>query len=127
PQKYRNALVVNLHGELLPMPALRNYSDAAKDPLAAPEVRVVTHPEKLRTVRDPAGAATEAARFRVYAYTTNLAAPASQPTIELEVVGMDLTNPATPAPDLRSDVLLQNLRGGVVVGGNSVYQPFRPA
>jgi hypothetical protein len=81
----------------------------------------------LRTVRDPAGAATEAARFRVYAYTTNLAAPASQPTIELEVVGMDLTNPATPAPDLRSDVLLQNLRGGVVVGGNSVYQPFRPA
>src|SRR5690606_33743672 len=33
PAKYKNALMINLHGELLPMPALRNYSDAAKDPI----------------------------------------------------------------------------------------------
>ena len=24
PDKYRNALIINLHGELLPMPSLRN-------------------------------------------------------------------------------------------------------
>ena len=32
PTRYHNAIFVNLHGELLPMPAVRNYSDAAKDP-----------------------------------------------------------------------------------------------
>ena len=28
PEKYRNAMVINLHGELLPMPALRNHAAA---------------------------------------------------------------------------------------------------
>ncbi|GEM_PF-6989907 len=32
PQKYKNALFINLHGELLPVPATRNYADAAKHP-----------------------------------------------------------------------------------------------
>ena len=59
--KYENALIINLHGELLPMPAMRNYSDPAKDPIAHPEWRVVTHPEELRTdisgTPDPTAAA----------------------------------------------------------------------
>src|SRR5262249_2674621 len=46
PNKYRNALVINLHGELLPMPALRNYADPAKEPSTLPDVRVVTHAEQ---------------------------------------------------------------------------------
>ena len=32
PDKYRHALIMNLHGELIPMPSIRNYSDPAKDP-----------------------------------------------------------------------------------------------
>lgn len=52
PQSFTNAMIVNLHGELLPMPAMRNYSDAAKDPANASgvggqHIRVVTHPENL--------------------------------------------------------------------------------
>lgn len=30
--KYKNSIVINLHGELLPVPAIRNYSDPAKAP-----------------------------------------------------------------------------------------------
>ncbi|MGE3172658.1 MAG: hypothetical protein AB7O97_08520 [Planctomycetota bacterium] len=131
PEKYRNALVINLHGELLPMPAVRNYSDAARDPIAAPEVRVVTHAEQIRTVRDPGNdpAATEPARFRVYAYSSNVAS-GSQTVgqIELRVLGVDLTDGTTGAPDLLPDVRLSNLRGGVPVGIlGTGYDVLRPA
>lgn len=50
PDTYRNSLIINLHGELVPFPAIRNYSDAAKSP-DRPELqnlRVVTHPERIR-------------------------------------------------------------------------------
>lgn len=49
-----NSIVINLHGEMLPVVPLRNYSDAAKDPqyfwnTRSPKRawRAVTHPEKL--------------------------------------------------------------------------------
>jgi hypothetical protein len=42
-------------------------------------------------------------------------------------MGMDLTDSATPQADLRSDVVLQNLRGGVTVGGSTAYFPFANA
>jgi type II secretory pathway pseudopilin PulG len=67
PDRYRNALVVNLHGELLPIPPVRNFSDPAKDPAPAghPNVRVVTHPEQIRyDAGDPV-------KFRVYSYVMN--------------------------------------------------------
>jgi len=125
PAKYRNALIVNLHGELLPMPALRNYSDAAKDPALLPEVRVVTHPEQLRTRRDPFGLLTEPATFRVYAYNTyenGYAGPQIMPyPIAVEVLDLDLTDASTPAHDLRPGVVLQDLPGGVTVGGSKSY------
>jgi prepilin-type N-terminal cleavage/methylation domain-containing protein len=66
PDNYTNAIVVNLHGELLPFPPIRNYSDAAKDPggaSALQNVRVVTHPEQLRYLN-----ATDV-KLRVYSYT----------------------------------------------------------
>ncbi|MEB3328256.1 MAG: hypothetical protein VKQ33_03370 [Candidatus Sericytochromatia bacterium] len=56
--KYAQAVVVNLHGELLPVVPLRNYSDPAKDPGDAAtdarikERRLVTHPYKLVTPVD---------------------------------------------------------------------------
>lgn len=126
PHRYRNALVINLHGELLPMPAMRNYSDAARDPVRAREVRVVTHSEKIRTRRDSTGG--DPAKFRVYAYTSNVA-PSWQtvPSIALDVVGLDLTDSTTGEPDLLPGVRLQNLRGGTDVNGDTSYFPFADA
>ncbi len=123
PDKYHNALMINLHGELLPMPALRNYSDAAKEPLAHAHERVVTHPEELRT-RNNDGGNTDPLRLRMYAYRTNareLATPdrMSEPMI-VEVVGVDLTDPGDPTR-LADNVLLHNVPGGVPVAGNSNY------
>jgi hypothetical protein len=84
PQNFTNALIVNLHGELLPMPAMRNYSDAAKDPSnlsgnGGPNIRVVAHPE---CIHYPTGTAMS---LRVYAYydgmdgTGGVTTPANYP------------------------------------------------
>ncbi|MDD4004041.1 MAG: prepilin-type N-terminal cleavage/methylation domain-containing protein [Elusimicrobiaceae bacterium] len=61
---YKNAVLINLHGELLPVPPMRNYSDAAKDPADYPYYRVVTHPEQIRYN------AAEDVVLRVYPYVT---------------------------------------------------------
>ncbi|MFH2001542.1 MAG: prepilin-type N-terminal cleavage/methylation domain-containing protein, partial [Planctomycetota bacterium] len=75
PEAFENAILINLHGELLPMPAVRNYSDAARDPANYPGVRVVTHPRYLCTpmdngdaVTNPTLQATRDLQLRVYAY-----------------------------------------------------------
>ncbi len=67
PSTLGNVLVVNLHGELLPLPPMRNYSDAAKDPqtYTTEYVRAVTHPEKLQVA---SGGET---KLRVYTYVMN--------------------------------------------------------
>ena len=71
PDRYHNSILINLHGELLPMPPMRNYSDAAKIPQGKPGWRAVTHPELLRPRRTPGNAsATDDIRWRVYAYKT---------------------------------------------------------
>jgi len=75
PDKYRNAIVVNLHGEMLPMPPTRNYSDAAAAPELRQGWRVVTHPERLRPKRVAGnGTASDAPRFRVHAFKTSFPA-----------------------------------------------------
>ncbi|MGE3175145.1 MAG: hypothetical protein AB7O97_21130 [Planctomycetota bacterium] len=133
PDKYKNALVINLHGELLPMPALRNYSDAARDPVNLPEVRVVTHPEKLRTLRDTGGV-TEDAVFRVYAYNTDEVdfvagggSPIMPVPIAVDVMDIDLTDPSTlGVPDLLPDVRLEHLPGGVDADGDSSDDDYLP-
>lgn len=73
PDKYLNAMIVNLHAELVPVPPIRNYSDAAKR-IASPDStpvedyylhkRVVTHPEKLKY----ANTEREDIQLRVYPY-----------------------------------------------------------
>jgi hypothetical protein len=71
PERYHNAIVVNLHGELLPMPPVRNVSDAAKDPSGLPGWRAVTHPERIRMVRVAGNdAASTPPCWRVHAYKT---------------------------------------------------------
>lgn len=62
PDEYRNSLIINLHGELIPLPPIRNYSDAAKSPEDQPNLRVVTHPEQIRYDNNAS------AKLRVYAY-----------------------------------------------------------
>tara|TARA_R110002072_G_scaffold4174_1_gene29387 strand:+ start:95099 stop:98599 length:3501 start_codon:yes stop_codon:yes gene_type:complete len=123
PQKFKNALVINLHGELLPMPALRNFSDAAKDPISHPNWRCVTHPEELRTKKDDAGV-TDPLRFRMYAYTDypqyySGVDRMSEPMI-VEIMGVNLVDSVDPTK-LVSAATLQNIPGGVSVGGISDY------
>jgi len=133
PQKHKNSLLVNLHGELLPMPALRNYSDAARDPETPANVglRVVTHPEQLRTRRaDPT---TDPLNLRVYAYNTDnvvtsVPAPLTSAPIAIEVVGMKLVDPATGR--LTAACALTNVPGGVNVGpplGSNYSTSWLPA
>lgn len=71
PADYKNALIVNLHGELLPVPPMRNYSDAAKDPVDFPNRRIVAHPENLYY------ASGSAVKLRVYPYVTDLSLQAN--------------------------------------------------
>ncbi len=97
PTRFENAIFLNMHGEGLPFPPVRNYSDAAKSPTAHPGVRVVTHPAKIRPARDPDGDSnhgdTDDMDFFVYAYKTD---PATGPTtlsvpITLQIFGFDLS------------------------------------
>lgn len=132
PDKYRNALIINLHGELLPMPPMRNYSDPAREPVTMPEVRVVTHPEELRTARNAADPGTsDPVKLRIYAFNTNTqtyTTPAIMPRpMAVDVVGVDLTEGG--GPRLKHDHQLQCLRGGVPVGplNDTTYQNFAPA
>ncbi|MCX7795386.1 MAG: type II secretion system GspH family protein [bacterium] len=89
PDRYKNSIIINLHGELMPFPPLRNYSDPAKDPINYPGVRVVTHPEKLKYDT------TEDVNLRVYAY---LMPEYSSPdnvgyiTILLRGINLDINN-----------------------------------
>ncbi len=66
---YQNILLINLHGELVPMPPMRNYSDPAKRPTMADtfnqKVRAVVHSENLRY---PAGSSI---KLRAYTWTTD--------------------------------------------------------
>jgi prepilin-type N-terminal cleavage/methylation domain-containing protein len=65
PADFQNAIFINLHGELFPFPPIRNYSDPAKEPVDFANVRVVTHPERLRYRND------DELKIRVYGYRIN--------------------------------------------------------
>jgi hypothetical protein len=126
PRKFRNAIFLNLHGEGLPVPPLRNYSDPAKDPATRPGVRVVTHPARLRAARDPNGDGdhddTQDVELRVYAW---LAGPDAGPKvlnepITLTIPGLKLDenvngqNPARP-----TTLSVRRLVGGIDVENGS--------
>ncbi|MCR9248326.1 MAG: hypothetical protein NXI31_25135 [bacterium] len=130
PEKYKNALVINLHGELLPMPPLRNYSDAARVPLKAPHVRVVTHPEELRTMRDDVSpGSSDPVVLRMYAYLDdpnysgidriNSSDPIAPNYTIVDVMGVDLVDETTFK--MMSFARLQCVPGGVPANGTSDY------
>jgi prepilin-type N-terminal cleavage/methylation domain-containing protein len=62
PSSFANAMLLNMHGELLAYPPLRDYSDAAKDPWEFPDERVVTQPDDLEF------ASGSTITLRTYAY-----------------------------------------------------------
>lgn len=118
PADYRNAILVNLHGELFPFPPIRNVSDPAKDPITYPNIRVVTHPEQLRYNN------TDDVKLRVYSFRTD---PGGATSI--------LNNPITVVLngiiwDPVANVDIKAIRGGVDLptGGCSPdpYQEFFP-
>ncbi len=139
PNRYHNAILVNLHGELLPMPALRNFSDAARSPAGTltKGLRVVTHGEQLRFNRASTVSASENVRLRVYAYRTNPATAmgsidtqlTGRKPITLQVMDANLTKNINGAGTGPVTLRVKRLRGGVDPGNaNKDYDAaFNPA
>ena len=114
PALYRNAIVINLHGELFPFPPIRNYSDAAKDPPRFPYVRAVTHPERIHYGNG------DGIRLRVYSYHTNVANPGSVPnrlTRPISIVLRDIRW----TPDFAA---ITRIAGGIDADGNGSPDPY---
>lgn len=104
PAKYKNALFINLHGELIPLPPIRNFSDAAKSPVASPYGRAVTHPEKLNHRTN------EVVRFRVHAHQSD---PAQSPYPNNRIPLITVVIKNLPAGIGPADVSLTRIEGGV--------------
>lgn len=115
-----NSIVINLHGELVPVVPLRNYDDAAKDPAyftaqAATSqrgFRLVTHPTKLsyKTV----GAGIDPVLFKVYAYDTN---PIGDNPVNVTTEASAIINVGTlfvPGASLSQLVSIDRLEGNSV-------------
>ncbi len=124
PGNYTNALLINLHGELMPFPPVRNYSDAAKSPgqTLAPDlvnVRAVTHPEQL------VYASGSMVTLRVYTYLADpsLARPATGPImpvpLTIRISGLNSWAPSNPGGCLiASTCNVQAIHGGVDSDGS---------
>ncbi len=134
PQSFENALIVNLHGECLPLPPMRNYSDAAKDPTSTDNandtnIRVVTHPEMLY-YPSAVGGSSVTVRLRVYAYYDGFDNPvsldASDPaTLDPKVPGISVYLPdlsLSPSNVMTITAVIGNDKGTAVsVGGPITY------
>jgi len=131
PQNYTNALIINLHGELMPFPPVRNYSDAAKSPgnAALVNVRAVTHPEQL------VYAANSWVTLRVYTYTDPASATAIMPVpLTIRINGLNSWIPSNPAgctpiapPPAGSTCNVQAIHGGVDNDGSGGVDAYDAA
>jgi hypothetical protein len=135
PARFRNAIFVNLHGEGLPFPPLRNHSDPAIAPEVQPWARAVTHPARLRPARDPNGdgdhADTEDCEFRVYAWNwRTYGVPAAEAEvlnapILLQIPGVDLSRNVNAAdPTLPATLLVRRCPGWVDPAGGGARPPY---
>jgi len=114
PNLYRNAIIINLHGELFPFPPVRNYSDPAKKPDAYPYVRAVTHPERLHSGNG------DTVSLRVYSYHTNVANPGAVANWLTDPITVILRGIAwSPSP---GDI--EAYPGGVDANGNGSPDPY---
>ncbi len=128
PDRYRNAIMVNLHGDGIPFPPVRNYSDPASAPETILSARVVTHPARLQTPRDVNGdgddSDTENLELRVYAFNQDVAAGSAvlSAPITVQVFG----------GDFRSHLTIRRLQGGLDLAsgsasGSASYSSFDSA
>ena len=129
PLKYQNALIINLHGELMPFPPTRNYSDAAKSPgqTFAPDlrsVRAVVHSEQLRYTN------ADAVALRVYTYLADPAVVTPAPAgimpvpLTIRINGLNGWVPANAAGCTAATCNIQVIHGGVDndgIGGVDAY------
>lgn len=130
PERYENAIFLNLHGSALPVPPLRNVSDAAKDPLGRPGVRVVTHPTRIWTPRDVDGngvdSDTESIELRVHAYLTTGGPSILSEPILVQIHGGNFAGNVNGAS--QPSLLVRRLVGGIDVNtgkaGFGAYQAF---
>ncbi|HVO32122.1 MAG TPA: type II secretion system protein, partial [bacterium] len=99
PDQYRNALMINLHGEMMPLPPVRNYSDPAKS-LKFPNVRVVTHAEKLRY------RGFDDVKLRVYSFVTDPDAVSGDAQLDDDVVV------SIPGVDVHRSVKIERIGTG---------------
>jgi type II secretory pathway pseudopilin PulG len=139
PNKYINAILINLHGELMPFPPIRNYSDAAKDPeqTASPNLqflRVVTHPENLTsnssgTTDTTNYTGTGDFKLRVYAYEAPLdaKAPAGSPYDQAAYLPTPITV-LIKGLNLVGDIDIQRMTGGTkqttLIGSAPANDPY---
>lgn len=136
PGHYRNAIILNLHGSGIPTPPLRPVPDPARDGLAFPGIRVVTHAASVFTPRtnivlpDHGSLPARDAEFRVHAWATD---PSAGPycmdvPITIRIPGPDLSQRinAGGTPSL----VIRRLHGGVspfdgsLTGAYLDYLPF---
>lgn len=127
PSRFRNAIFIDLHGEILPFPPLRNYADAARSPTAMPGVRVVTHPARLRADRDPDAdgdpSDSRPIELRVHAYKD---LPTVGPVrldvpITLRLFGVDLSaNVNGVDPTQPTTLEVRRLQGGLDVDTGAI-------
>lgn len=132
PELFRNAIFINLHGSALPMPPLRNFADAARDPEHLAGVRVVTHPARLQTQRDLNGDGnhtdTQDLELRVYAYRTMGSGDLLPTPILVQIYGPDLSANVNAASN--PSLLVHRLQGGLdpntglATGNNRNYIGF---
>lgn len=114
PTQYKNAIVINLHGEMFPFPPIRNYSDAAKEPDDRRWIRAVTHPERITYGN------SDAIKLRVYSYHNNVTDPTSVPdklNVPISIVLKGIT--WTP---LSGEVVAIN--GGIDLDGNGTTDNY---
>jgi type II secretory pathway pseudopilin PulG len=114
----KNSIILNAHGELLPLPPMRNYSDPAKDPLANPYVRAVAHPENLHYNSG------SAVNLRVYAFSASTqAVPAPNNAVVSTITILLPYIALSPTPG--QDISIRALRGaadpGSVFCGGSTH------
>jgi prepilin-type N-terminal cleavage/methylation domain-containing protein len=118
PNKYTNALIINLHGELMPFAPTRNYSDAAKSPgqAFAPDLRnmrAVVHSEQLRYTNN------DGVNLRVYTYLSNPAAAMPAPAgimpvpLTIRIKGLNGWMPTNAAGCTAATCAVQAIHGGV--------------
>lgn len=141
PERYRDAVILNLHGGTLPMPPIRNYSDAARIPFQDPGLRVVCHPEKLRFARGRRGGLSEDILLRVYAWRSLdqdarvSKTPASAHPIVLRLPGVDLRPKQAQlrngSTDVRGEgprIRIEHVAGGRDASGQlQPYEAMSPA